>query len=140
MATVLLVVHLMIAAGLVGVVLLQKSEGGALGIGGGGGGGGFLTGRGTANLLTRITAGLAAAFFTTSILLTIISGTAGEASRSLLDDAPASSTTAPAPGSTPAPAPGTTAPAPDAAPAAQPAPAPAEGQTPSGGGILDKLK
>lgn len=63
MATVLLVIHLMIATALVCVVLMQKSEGGALGIGGGGGGGGFLTGRGTANLLTRTTAGLAAAFF-----------------------------------------------------------------------------
>ena len=52
LATVLLVLHLMIAAGLVGVVLLQRSEGGALGIGGsGGGGGGFLTGRGTATPL-----------------------------------------------------------------------------------------
>jgi preprotein translocase subunit SecG len=70
MATVLLVIHLMVAATLVGVVLLQKSEGGALGIGGGGGG--FLTGRGTANLLTRTTAGLAAAFFLTSILLTLL--------------------------------------------------------------------
>lgn len=73
MATVILVIHLMIAAALVGVVLLQRSEGGALGIGGGGGGGGgFMTGRGTANLLTRITAGLAAAFFVTSISLTIL--------------------------------------------------------------------
>lgn len=74
MATVLLVIHLMISTVLVGVVLLQKSEGGALGIGGsgGGGGGGFLTGRGTANLLTRTTAALAAAFFITSILLTIL--------------------------------------------------------------------
>ena len=70
MSTVLLVIHLMIALALVGVVLLQKSEGGALGMGGGSGG--FLTGRGTANLLTRITAGLAAAFFTTSILLSIL--------------------------------------------------------------------
>ena len=70
MATVLLVIHLMVAAALVGVVLLQKSEGGALGIGGGGGG--FLTGRGTANLLTRATAMLAAAFFTTSIALTLL--------------------------------------------------------------------
>ncbi len=60
MATVLLVVHLLIAAGLVGVVLLQRSEGGALGIGGGGGGG-FMTGRGTANLLTRATASSRAA-------------------------------------------------------------------------------
>lgn len=71
MATVLLVIHLMVAAALVGVVLLQKSEGGALGIGGGGGGG-FLTGRGTANLLTRATAMLAIAFFTTSISLTLL--------------------------------------------------------------------
>jgi preprotein translocase subunit SecG len=71
MATVLLVIHLMIATALVCVVLMQKSEGGALGIGGGGGGG-FLTGRGTANLLTRTTAGLAAAFFLTSILLTLL--------------------------------------------------------------------
>jgi len=72
MATVVLVIHLMIAAALVAIILLQRSEGGALGIGGGGGGGGFMTGRGTANLLTRITAGLAAAFFCTSILLTIL--------------------------------------------------------------------
>ncbi|CEJ85277.1 putative Protein-export membrane protein, secG-like [Hyphomicrobium sp. GJ21] len=73
MATVLLVIHLMISTALVGVVLLQKSEGGALGIGGSaGGGGGFLTGRGTANLLTRTTAALAAAFFVTSISLTLL--------------------------------------------------------------------
>ncbi len=71
MATVLLVIHLLIAAGLVGVVLLQKSEGGALGIGGGGGGG-FMTGRGTANLLTRTTAILAGLFFLTSIGLTML--------------------------------------------------------------------
>lgn len=71
MSTVLLVIHLMVAAALVGAVLLQRSEGGALGIGGGGGGG-FMTGRGTANLLTRVTAVLAVAFFATSILLTIL--------------------------------------------------------------------
>ena len=70
MITVLLVVHLFVAVGLVGVVLLQRSEGGALGIGGGGGGmGGFLTGRGTANLLTRTTAVLAAVFLLTSLAL-----------------------------------------------------------------------
>jgi preprotein translocase subunit SecG len=70
MATVLLVVHLMIAAALVGVVLLQRSEGGALGIGGGGGG--FMTGRGASNLLTRTTAILATLFFLTSIGLTLL--------------------------------------------------------------------
>ena len=72
MATVLLVIHLMIAAALCAVVLLQRSEGGALGIGSSGGAGGFMTGRGTANMLTRVTAGLAAAFFITSISLTLL--------------------------------------------------------------------
>jgi preprotein translocase subunit SecG len=86
MSTVLLIVHVMIAAALIGVVLLQRSEGGALGIGGGGGG--FMTGRGAANLLTRVTAGLAAAFFATSLLLSIIA-TRTEAPRSILDAPPA---------------------------------------------------
>jgi preprotein translocase subunit SecG len=70
MTTVVLIIHLFIALGLVGLVLVQRSEGGALGIGGGGGG--FMTGRGAANLLTRMTAVLAAAFFATSILLTVM--------------------------------------------------------------------
>jgi len=87
MASVLLVIHLMISATLVCVVLMQKSEGGALGIGGGGGGG-FLTGRGTANLLTRTTAGLAAAFFVTSILLTLIANHSSR-SGSVFDARPA---------------------------------------------------
>jgi preprotein translocase subunit SecG len=65
MATVLVIIHIMITLALIGVVLLQRSEGGALGMGGGGGGG-FMTGRGAANFLTRVTAGLAAAFFLTS--------------------------------------------------------------------------
>ena len=59
MITVVLVIHLLIAVALIGVVLLQKSEGGALGMGGGGMSG-FMTGRSTANLLTRTTAILAA--------------------------------------------------------------------------------
>lgn len=93
MINVLLIVHLMIAIAMIGVVLLQRSEGGGLGIGGGGGGGGggmggFLTGRGTANLLTRTTAILAACFMTTSILLTILSG-ARTQPRSILDELPA---------------------------------------------------
>lgn len=72
MLQVLLVVHLIIAAAMIAIVLMQKSEGGALGIGGGGGAGGFLSGRGTANLLTRVTAGLALAFFCTSLGLSIL--------------------------------------------------------------------
>jgi preprotein translocase subunit SecG len=71
MIIVLFVVHVLIAIGLVGVILLQKSEGGALGMGGGGMSG-FMTGRSTANLLTRVTAVLAAAFMTTSVLLVVM--------------------------------------------------------------------
>ena len=90
MLLVLFVVHCLIAIALVGVVLLQKSEGGALGIGGGGGGGGmsgFMTGRSTSNLLTRTTAILAVIFFATSILLVKFS-TYGVAPTSILDLGP----------------------------------------------------
>ena|SRR5499433_2295904 len=71
MMILLLAVHILVAIALVGVVLLQKSEGGALGMGGGGMSG-FMTGRSTSNLLTRATAILAAAFMTTSILLVVM--------------------------------------------------------------------
>jgi preprotein translocase subunit SecG len=70
MLTVVIVIHLMIVAAMIGLVLLQKSEGGGLGMGGGGGG--FLTSRGTSNVLTRTTAILAAGFFATSLILSII--------------------------------------------------------------------
>ena len=83
MATVILVIHLMVAAAMVAVVLLQRSEGGALGIGGGSGG--LMTGRGAANLLTRTTAILAALFFITSISLTIISNGDRAGNTSILD-------------------------------------------------------
>jgi preprotein translocase subunit SecG len=83
MATFILFVHILIAAALIGVVLLQRSEGGALGIGGGGGGG-FMTGRGAANFLTRLTAGLAAAFFVTSLFLSLI-GARSDGPRSVLE-------------------------------------------------------
>jgi preprotein translocase subunit SecG len=73
MQTTLIVIHLLIVLALIGVVLLQRSEGGALGIGGGGGGG-FMSNRGTANALTRATALLAAGFFLTSLMLSIFAG------------------------------------------------------------------
>jgi preprotein translocase subunit SecG len=85
MIILLFIVHVFIAIALIGVILLQKSEGGALGMGGGMSG--FMTGRSTANLLTRTTAVLAAAFFVTSILLVILSN-AGHAPRSLVDEVP----------------------------------------------------
>lgn len=87
MQTVLIVVHLIIVLALIGVVLLQRSEGG-LGLGGGGSGGvsGFMTGRGQANALTRATAILAALFFVTSMTLAVMSHrNAGP--RSILDGA-----------------------------------------------------
>jgi len=70
MMTFLLVVHSLIAVALVTVILLQRSEGGALGIGGGGGG--LMTARGAANLLTRATAILAGLFILTSIGLAFL--------------------------------------------------------------------
>jgi preprotein translocase subunit SecG len=69
MQTVVIVIHLMIVTVLIGTVLLQKSEGGGLGMGGGAG---FMSSRGTANLLTRTTAVLAVGFFITSLLLSWI--------------------------------------------------------------------
>jgi preprotein translocase subunit SecG len=92
MSTILLIVHLSIALALVGVILLQRSEGGALGIGGGGMGG-LMSGRSSANLLTRTTAFLAAGFIATSLLLAIIASH-GTAPRSILDQ-PAAPTAAP---------------------------------------------
>jgi preprotein translocase subunit SecG len=70
MLTVVIVVHLMIVLAMICLVLLQKSEGGGLGMGSSGGG--FLTSRGTANVLTRATAFLAVAFFVTSLTLSWI--------------------------------------------------------------------
>ena len=71
MQTVIIVIHLMVVAAMIGVVLLQKSEGGGLGIGSSGG---FMSSRGTANVLTRATAILAGTFFATSLVLSILAG------------------------------------------------------------------
>ena len=85
MQTVVIVVHLMIVAVLIGSVLLQKSEGGGLGMGGGAG---FMSSRGTANLLTRTTAILAGIFFLTSMALAWLAGVDRKPS-SILGTAPA---------------------------------------------------
>ena len=110
MQTVIIVVHLMIVAAMIGAVLLQKSEGGGLGMGGGAG---FMSSRGTANLLTRTTAVLAVGFFVTSLLLSWLAS---------YDRKPSSSLGTPASQSQPA------GPATPAPPLSQ------------GGGILDSLK
>lgn len=122
MQTVLIVIHLMVVIALVGVVLLQRSEGGGLGIGGGSG---FMTARGAANALTRTTGILAVAFFVTSLGLSILARY-GEQPGDILDLVPG----APAEqggggvldqlggGTTPPPATDSTPPSTDAAPPA----------------------
>ena len=111
MQTVVVVIHLMIVAVLIGTVLLQKSEGGGLGMGGGAG---FMSSRGTANLLTRTTAVLAVGFFATSLLLSWIAS---------LDRKPASIIDSQAPASQSQPASGSNPVTP-----------------PTSGGLLDTLK
>jgi preprotein translocase subunit SecG len=111
MITVLLIIHLFVTLALIGVVLIQRSEGGGLGIGSSQGMGSFMSGRGTANLLTRTTAILAAVFMVLSLTLALLNkGTSGVGA-SILDNPP----------SPPAATPGATAPA---TPATPPAPKP----------------
>jgi preprotein translocase subunit SecG len=145
MQTVLIVVHLMIVIALVGVVLLQRSEGGGLGIGGGSG---FMTARGAANALTRATGILAIAFFATSLALSLLArygekpidildrpaqteqNGSGQGGKGVLDQLGGSQPPAPATGgnATP-PATGTTPPA--SGGTAQPAPAPSGPSVPN---------
>ena len=92
MENVILIIHLLLALGLIGVVLLQRSEGGGLGMGGGGGGG-AMSARSAATALTKLTWILAICFIITSITLTVIAAKNASGS-SILDriqDAPAAS-------------------------------------------------
>ncbi len=74
MSTILLVIHSFIVIMIIGLVLLQRSEGGVLGMSGGGGLSGLMTGRGQRNALTRATAILAGLFFATSLGISIATG------------------------------------------------------------------
>jgi len=118
MSTVILLIHVMIAVALVGVILLQRSEGGALGIGGGGGGGGggFMTGRSAGNALTKTTAILAACFFVTSLTLSILASHQRGNTPTILPSSGGEG------GLTPLQIPGTAAPAAPEAPAGPQAP------------------
>ncbi|HEY2071725.1 MAG TPA: preprotein translocase subunit SecG [Rhizomicrobium sp.] len=113
MQAVLIVIQLVVSVALIAVVLLQRSEGGALGMGGGGGGGGLgnmFSPRGAADTLTRTTAILALLFFVTSLALTIMA-LHGRPQSPILDSAPAG-TTQPLPRAKPvAPAPSNPTPA-----------------------------
>ena len=85
MTLVLLIIHMFVTIALIGVVLIQRSEGGGLGIGSTQGMGSFMSGRGTANLLTRTTAILAAIFFVMSLSLALLNRSNTQPNRSLLD-------------------------------------------------------
>jgi preprotein translocase subunit SecG len=100
---VVLVIHLMVTVAMIATVLVQRSEGGGLGIGSTGGMGSFMTARGTTNLLTRTTAILFVAFVVTSVTLAIVSGATRER-KSIVDQAPS---TLPAPAAPANPAPPT---------------------------------
>jgi preprotein translocase subunit SecG len=89
MTTVLLIIHLFVTLALIGVVLIQRSEGGGLGIGSSQGMGAFMSGRGTANLLTRTTAILAAIFMLLSLTLALLNKGTGGVGASILDNPPA---------------------------------------------------
>jgi len=101
MSTVLLVLHIFVTLALIGLVLVQRSEGGGLGIGSSQGMGSFMGGRGTANLLTRATAILATAFFVLSLMMAFLDRGAVQR-RSILDVPPP--VAAPVTPSAPAPA------------------------------------
>jgi preprotein translocase subunit SecG len=118
MTTVLLLVQMFVTLAMIAVVLIQRSEGGGLGIGSSQGMGSFMGGRGTANLLTRTTAILGATFFGLSLVLALMNkGTTVH--RSVLDEAPPPpAQTAPA-----RPVPGAATSGPVAVPAPAPAPA-----------------
>jgi preprotein translocase subunit SecG len=75
MDIVLLIIHLVICLALIGLVLLQRSEGGALGMGGGGGGS-LMSGRGAADALAKMTQVAGGFFLVTSLGLTFLSGAA----------------------------------------------------------------
>jgi len=112
MQNILIIVQLFVSMALVGTVLLQRSEGGALGMGGGGSGlGGLFSPRGAADTLTRTTAILAAVFFLSSLALTLLALRGHPQSRSILEQQTTPGQTRPIiPINRPAPVPGKTTP------------------------------
>ncbi len=132
MTTVLLILHLFVTLALIGIVLIQRSEGGGLGIGTSQGMGGFMSGRGTANLLTRTTAVLATLFMALALALALLNRGGGRGGHSLLDvpPPPASLTLAPTPKAAPAEGSAVPQPASPAVPGA-----PAEGTAPAEGAV-----
>ena len=112
---VLLIIHVGVTAAMIIVILLQRSEGGGLGMGRTDA---LFSVRGQANVLSRMTAIFAGAFFFLSLVMAWSLTDVSRASRSIMDNAPTSPSAPAAPGST---APGGLAPVP-AEPAAPSAP------------------
>ena len=102
MSALILIIHVLLAVTLIGVVLLQRSEGGALGIGGGGG---MMSGRSAGNMLTKTTAILAVCFFATSMGLALLERSGDSILPSLPGSEPSGVITTPAPAPAPAPIP-----------------------------------
>ena len=132
MIKVLLVLHVFVTIALIGVVMIQRSEGGGLGLGGGQGMGNFMSGRGTANLLTRTTAILGTAFFVLSLGLALLYKSSNADTDAAILNTPAQNIPAPpVPGAPPSlpqtPADALPAPAAPAAPAV-PSPGNSNGQ------------
>lgn len=123
MELVVLSIHLLVCICLIGLVLLQRSEGGALGMGGGGGGA-LMSGRGAADALAKMTSVAGGFFIVTSLGLTLIAGAANTSGRSVMDLLPAQT----APATT---APATTTEEPAATPTESATPDPTEGRGPS---------
>jgi preprotein translocase subunit SecG len=136
MITVLLVLQAFVTLALIGVVLIQRSEGGGLGLGSSQGMGNFMTGRGTASLLTRTTAVLATAFMALSLILALLYKNGGTSSGESILNGPVPATSAPAtsvPASTKTPtAPATPLPlVPGETPTPAPSPTPTPAPTPA---------
>jgi len=137
MEIVLRVLQVFLAVGLIGVVLLQRSEGCGLGLGSGGGAGSFMSVRGQANFLTRATAILAALFMITCLVLALLAKPSG-APKSIFDT-PVPAPTAPAP-VTPSEAPAPQAPSPGPAAQAPALPVPVPGEQPNAGVTTNPLQ
>ena len=137
MEIVLRVLQVFLAVGLIGVVLLQRSEGGGLGMGSGGGAGSFMSVRGQANFLTRMTAILAALFMVTCLVLALLAKPSG-APKSIFDT-PAPVPAAPAP-VTPSETPAPQAPSPGPASQVPALPVPVPGEQPNAGVTTNPLQ
>ncbi|MDI2090239.1 preprotein translocase subunit SecG [Commensalibacter oyaizuii] len=95
MMTILLILHLIVTLALIGVVLIQRSEGGGLGIGSSQGMGSFMTGRGTTNLLTRTTSVLAATFMILCLVMAVLNKGAATKTNDILSQPQSVEKTAP---------------------------------------------